>query len=463
MNESAGTLTVTVEWANRTTLHPLGLALLLICGFAMLIVSRRRAVWPMIVIACFVAPAQRLVVLGLDFSLLRMMVLFGWTRILLRREAGGFRWHALDYVWLSWSVVSIIAGTVLDGSMGALVNRLGLAFDAVGMYFMFRVFVRGWDDVNSIIYGCMLISIPVALSFLIEKSTGRNAFAVFGGVPAVTDVREGKLRCQGAFSHAILAGCFFASLTPLFAVQWWRGSAARRWGMIGLLNSLLIIMLCASSTPVMAVLFALLGAMFFLLRRHMRAIRWGLVITLLALHLVMKAPVWHLISRVNVVSGSTGWHRFNIIDQAIRQVDEWWLLGTRNITHWNIWANDVTNQYVVEGITGGFLKLLLFVIAIATAFGAIGRLWRAWSGHAYRQRLAWALGVMLFIHVMNFFAVAYFGQIWMLWYLSLAIIGSLSPAWQLRTAHGPVRPARPSAGDTAGSRATGRSVLRRPA
>ena len=42
----------------------------------------------------------------------------------------------------------------------------------------------------------------------------------------------------------------------------------------------------------------LIGLSFWPLRKEMRIIRWGFVLTLVALHLYMKAPVWHLISRV---------------------------------------------------------------------------------------------------------------------------------------------------------------------
>jgi len=58
----------------------------------------------------------------------------------------------------------------------------------------------------------------------------------------------------------------------------------------------------------------------------------------------------------------------------------------------------------------------------------VGRLWRR---AAKKKRadliLSWALGVSLFVHCMSFLGVSYFGQISMLWYLSLAMIASLSP------------------------------------
>jgi hypothetical protein len=176
----------------------------------------------------------------------------------------------------------------------------------------------------------------------------------------------------------------------------------------------------------MGVLAAMIGGLMFLLRRQMRMVRWGILVTLIALHIVMKAPIWHLISRVSAVGGSTGWHRFNLIDQAIKHFGEWAVIGTSSTAHWGWGLQDVTNQYILEGVRGGFLTLCLFIAVIAVAFREVGRLWRLQARHMYRQALSWALGVSLFVHCTSFIGVSYFGQIWILWYLLLAMIGSMS-------------------------------------
>ena len=59
------------------------------------------------------------------------------------------------------------------------------------MYFLFRCLVRTWEDVDRVVLGFIVISVPVAIFFLIERSTGRNLFAMFGGVPLITDIRDG--------------------------------------------------------------------------------------------------------------------------------------------------------------------------------------------------------------------------------------------------------------------------------
>ena len=156
---------------------------------------------------------------------------------------------------------------------------------------------------------------------------------------------------------------------------------------------------------------------------------------LITLHMVMNAPVWHLISRVSAVGGSSSWHRYNLINETIKNFKDWWLYGCsgQTVASWGIWAGDVSNQYIMEGISGGFLTLLCFVGIIVVAFREVGILWRLQVRYPDRMKLSWALGVSLFVHCMNFIGVSYFGQIWILWYMILAMISSLSNSMVLST------------------------------
>lgn len=415
------------SWSGQTTVHPVGLLAVVILGLCVLTLPRRWAGIPVFVMACFIPSAQRIVVAGLDFDFLRIMVLFGAIRLLLRREYFRFMWQPLDSAILIWTVSSIVFNVLQHGSFAALVNRLGFAFDSIGMYFLFRCLVRSWDDLDAIVWGMLLISIPVATLLVVENRTGRNMFSVFGGVPAITAVREGRLRCQGAFSHPILAGCFWASLMPLLASLWWRSQKDRIWAIVGLATTSIIVICCASSTPVFGVAAALVGGLFFVLRRHMRAIRWTVLLTLIGLHLIMHAPVWHLICRVSAVGGSTGYHRFRLIDQTIKNFQDWGLYGCSGATvaSWGIWKGDVTNQYILEGVSGGVVTMMLFCGVIAVAFRGVGRMWRSQTHQPYRLVQAWSLGVSLFAHCTMFIGVSYFGQIIVVWYLLLAAIGSM--------------------------------------
>ncbi len=418
------------EGVNETTLHPLGLAAILVFGCAMLFLPRRYAIVPMILTACLIAPAQRIAIYTLNFTLLRILVVFGVIRLLSRHELRGFRWKPLDTAVAAFAVSATVLFILCWGTPEAVKYRSGWLFDVAGMYFLFRALIRDWRDVDTLVAGFALTSIPVALAFLVENRSGHNVFAFFGGVPELTMVREGKLRCQGAFAHPILAGCFWAVVLPLIVARWWDPRKNRVLTAVASIAALTIIALCQSSTPMFSVIMAGVVTLTFRLRRQLRYLRWGLVVMLCLLHMVMKHPVWFLFSKVDLVGGSTGWHRYWIIDTFIKNFDDWWLMGTVNPFKWveksGIPILDVTNQYVAEGINGGLLGLVLFIAVIVVAFRNVGWLWRFWEANRARLATSWAVGVALFVHVVNFFGVSYFSQIVMLWYLILAMIGSLA-------------------------------------
>lgn len=406
-------------WANTTIVHPAGLALLAACIAAVLLVPRRFVVIPIFVMMCLAA-RQRVTIVSLDWDFVRIMIVVGWLRVILRKEMRGFRLHKLDIVAMIWSSTATLGYVVQQADSAAIVLRLGATIDTLGSYMLFRVVIRSWRDIVSTIRGMIVVAVPVALLFLIEKATGRNMFSVFGGVPPVTKVREGRLRCQGAFAHPILAGSFWASILPLFIALWW-GMRERLLCVAGVAATMLIVFACSSSTPVAAVGIVAVGWGVYFIRGHMTFIRWSIVGVLIMLQMVMQKPVYHLISRIDLVGGSTGWHRYHLFDQFVRRVDEWFLFGTKSTAHWGYGLFDVTNQYVLEAVRGGILPLIAFVAMIVIAFRAVGAALRASAGDRATTALSWGIGVSLLTHSIIFFAVSYFGQIVVLWNLSLAL------------------------------------------
>jgi hypothetical protein len=356
----------------------------------------------------------------------RIIVLFGWARLILQNEVGRFRWRAIDTCVVLWAVSMTTVYTLQWQTSSAAINRLGASFDAMGGYFFFRSVFRTRADIERTCINIGLASLLVVSVFAVEKATGRNLFSFLGGVPEVTAERQGRLRCQGAFSHPILAGCFWAALLPLVASLWWIDRRHRTMVAFAVPSILGIVVFCASSTPLITVATAMAGGGLILVRPYLSWMRIGAVAMLILLHLVMNKPVWHLVARVNVVGGSTGWHRYKLIDSAINNFGEWAILGVRETGHWGYGMHDVTNQYVLEAVRGGLTTLIIFVTTICLAFSSVGRAMQDRLIPQDRQAvLAWAIGVCLACHCMSFIAVSYFGQSTMLWYLTLAMAAAI--------------------------------------
>lgn len=413
-------------FTDETNVHPIGLAVLVLAAIATFALPRRYALIPFVLIMTLIPSGQRIAIYTLDFTFLRLLVLAGAMRVVVRGEHVGLSWKPLDTAVVLWAAAAFVVANVRTNG-GAFVYQSGVTVDALGGYFVARALIRNWADLNQLVRAVSLAALPVMLAFLVEQTTQRNLFAVFGGVPEITMVRENRLRCQGPYPHPILAGCYWAALLPLAAARWRQGGAARIEACLASGAALVIVYCSASSTPVFGAIAALVGGLFFRLRRHMRAVRWGLLALVIGLHLVMKAPVWHLISRVSAVGGSTSYFRYMLIDSFIKRFSEWALLGVNSTAHWFWGGQDVTNYYVAQGVNGGVLTLTLFIATIALAFGGVGRAWRQVESAPATCALAWALGVTMLVHVCNFFGVSYFGTVTGVWFLTLGAVGSLAP------------------------------------
>ena len=284
------------------------------------------------------------------------------------------------------------------------------------MYWVFRQTVRSWDDLRFAHVALAACAIAMLPFVILEWSRGSNPFALLGRVH--TNLRDGSFRCMATFPHAIIMGLFWTALVPLFvgfARQGWHRGLF--WTAIGAIT--FMVWSSASSTPILAL--ALVPVLLFVYpwRHNTRLVAWGVVAMLCALHIVMKAPVWNLVARVGVVSGSTGYHRYRLIDQAIRHFPEWALLGSRGTSHWGQGLQDVTNQYILEGVTGGLATLILFCAVHYVGARMLVRmsLQMRDKGESY---LVWCMFVTIVVHCISFIGVSYFGQITMIWHLLLA-------------------------------------------
>jgi hypothetical protein len=448
------------DFYGQTSLHPLALAVVIILTILVFTLSARRAFAPLIIAATTLPMAQRLVIAGADFTLMRILLLAYMLRILTRKENQDFRWNRLDTAVLLWTISGTLIFTIHFGTSGAFINRIGWSFDILVTYFAVRCLVRQIDDVVGIARVLAIVSLPIAAFFVIEMITHRNLFAIFGGMPFETAMREGKFRCQGAFSHPILAGTFWASSLPMIWMLWKR-EGSHQWAIIGTLSVLLIVFACASSTPVLTVMVALLGLALFRYREKRKVIWVTLVTTLTVLHLfIMQKPIWHLMSRVDLIGGSTGRHRYLIFDAFVKYFDRWYLTGESNAQSWGVWQmRDITNQFILEGLRGGLLTLSFFILALLFSFGNVGRTLRGIQplNDTASEKVVWLVGVTIMVHTFTFFGVSYFGQMTALLYIHMALAGAVAAQMlpNLLAARSPApEPAPPGARTRRASRPT---------
>jgi hypothetical protein len=408
-------------------------ALLLANTAAMFLVARRWAPVPLLAGACYVMFGQVIEVGPFNFTILRVLIVAGAVRALVRGERLRGSLNGLDGMVLLFCLWMLISSLFHKDPSAAFVNRLGLVFDACGVYFLMRIFLRTIDDIIALSGALALLLLPIAAAMIYEKVMDQNIFAKLADESLVLYIRQGHVRAQGPFAHSILAGTVGGVCVPLMAPLW---AQRRRRAVLGICSCMLMVFASASSGPILTA-FAGGGAIYlWKYRQRLRTMRWLAVAAYLALDVLMNDPAYFIMARIDLAGGSTGWHRARLIQSAIEHISEWWLTGTDYTRHWMpsgvYWSGnhtDITNHYIQMGVYGGFLLLLLFAGVVAAGFSLVGSSLHERPALSERDRfLVWSLGAALFAHAVTFLSVSYFDQSIVFVYLTLAAIGSARAA-----------------------------------
>lgn len=412
-----------MEQFNQTVIHPLGLLFLVLAALAMFSVKREYALLPLLVLLVFVSTTQRFEILGADFTLTRVLLVVGLIRVIARGELFVVKINIFDVVVVGWFTATFVARFLLHGE-SILAYQMGKGIDILGAYIVVRALVRNVEDLRRLAKAVVILAVVSVPFFFIELFSTRNLFSIFGGVPEITSSRNstGALRAQGAFPHPILAGCFWASILP-FA---WAQVKDRKYilGIAGVLAVAFIVIATSSSTPLISLFVAVPVILFYRYRQFTGLAVIAFLVLLAILDLMMNGPIWALAAKVNVIGGSTGWHRYYLIDEAVNRFSEWWLIGTASTAHWGWGLWDVTNGFVAAAVQGGLVGLVLYNLmsygAPLVIFLCLNR------AKTIGERLVlWALFASLLIDIVSLQGASYWGQPETLFILKLAASGSL--------------------------------------
>ena len=410
-----------------TNINPIGLILLILCIIGALTLPREKAIYPFIVIGVLVTLGQRLSILEINFIFIRIMIFCYFFRIVIRRELSKVKLDRIDIYFLIWILIATITFVINWMQYDALINRLGYAYDSIGVFFIVRALVKTPEEIIRATRILIILTVIISIFMALEQLTNHNWLSLMGGVPEQPDIRGGRFRSQGPFPHSIPAGMFGAVMIPL-AVNLYIHSKklATVFYFASILSCFTIIVTSFSSGPIFGLFGVILGLFSFYFRKYLKFIRRGTVLILILLHLVMQAPVWALIHRIEIIVGSTGYHRYAVLNNFINRFSEWALTGVRSTDHWGFMMWDLTNEYIYQGVKGGLLTLILFIIIIWKCFKSIGINEAKHRIITKKVRtLNWCLGATMFGFVVCFMGVNLMGQMNFVWHFVLAVIVSL--------------------------------------
>ena len=413
--------------ATVSLLHPVVAILVLIAIALILKAPRKTALVPFLFAVLTIPIGQVLLVGGMHFTMMRVLILAGLVRAGMLKASSKERWlpagfNRIDQVVVLWIVSAFIVISIQWMNSQMLIASLGSFLDALGGYLVLRFFIADGEAVRRTIKVLAVVCAIHGVCMINEQITGVNVFNWIGGVniPVETTIRDGQLRSSGVMGP-LGEGVFAGVLVPLFLWIWTEGKP-RMAAYAGLAGATAMLITTHASTPWMSCGAGLLGLGFWPLRKRMRIIRWASVGVLVSLHLVMKAPVWHLISRLDLTGSSSSWHRYTLVNQTILHFSDWWLLGYKYYDQWDWDMWDTSNLFVAAALTGGLITLVLVIAVFKRSFGAIGKARRRVSGDRKQEWFLWCWGSTLFACVVSCFGVAFIYHLQMLLYALLACI-----------------------------------------
>jgi len=411
--------------ANETVLHPAVLVAMLLAIVLFFVLPRKYVIVPVLAAMFLIPFGQQFYVAGIHLFVSRILILVAFARALVSKVpkqkssyAGG--WTSIDTAFTYYVVISAAATMVQYPDFGALVNQIGYLWDYLIGYLLLRSLIRDEKDIFLAIKCFAGLMVLLAAAMIVEQMKAVNVFGLLGGVRAVPEVREGKIRSQAVFQHSLTAGTFGATAIPLFCLLWKNGKA-KLMSAVGLVAATVMTITTQASTSLLTYAAGIVGVLLWPMRKKMKMVRTGLLVVLIGLHLVMKAPVWFLIARIDLTGSSSSYQRAELIDQFVNHFSNWWLIGTKDAATWGWDMWDSQNMFVSVGETGGLAAFVFFILVISRSFARLGDT-RKRAKDKKQEWFLWFLGAAMFANVVAFFGVNYYDQSRIGWFALVAMV-----------------------------------------
>ena len=199
---------------------------------------------------------------------------------------------------------------------------------------------------------------------------------------------------------------------------------------------LAIVVFSNSGGPLACTLIAVIGCLMWRWRTGMSTVRWSMVTALVVLGIAMQAPLWYLPAKMSELTGGDGWHRSYLIEVAFRitltsggcSACQHRAQRTGFPTDWQA-AKRTSSTTTLPSAFQAVCSLPRFFCALLVrVYSRLGRamaVLRATADADPRaERCLWSLGVVLSVHVFNWFGLVYFDQYNVIFLLQLAAMST---------------------------------------
>ncbi|MDQ8201101.1 hypothetical protein QEH56_23245 [Pelagicoccus enzymogenes] len=363
-----------------------------------------------------------------DFTTARILIVAGLLRAIFSGEKVVRLDDSIDKTMVAMCCLIFTSSVAHDFQFGNPYKyRTGLILNLLGSYYYGRYYISDVKCFKNLCSAIPWVLIPLAVFMTFESVSGSNPYAFVGARLTTSIQRLGEIRAGGPFGTPILAGTVGAVNIGVCVILW---RDNRKLAIAGLFACFTIMVTSHSSTPLGAA-FILCAVIAVWKHRHKAAhFIWLSGFALLVLHFIKERPIWYLIALVDLVGGSTGWHRSKLIDQAVANIGDWWLAGTDYTANWmpyklptNPNHCDLTNYFIHLGVIAGIpaAACLLYILYSATKRA----LPRAQEDSGEYNFLMWCVIATIITHSITFLTISYYDQIYIFFYLLIASVPAL--------------------------------------
>jgi hypothetical protein len=328
----------------------------------------------------------------------RLIALVLLMRLIVNRPPGLAPLHRIDVLVFAGWLWTLIATFATGSETWHVSQMIGRVFDTVLMYAVARLAFVNPDDWGR-------IALPLALTTLFMTAAGvletLDVYHLYANLEAYRpfegfefekgdEYRLGLLRAKASLSVHIYFGM---AMVILAGVHWSMRSYARYplSGKTAALIAAVGALTSMSSGPWLALAVVIILNSYYYYPRLIKPSLIGFALFCGFLETASNRHFYYLIDYL-ALDGGTAWYRARLLEVAVAQLHEYWLVGygAQLPNHWGALIDgrlhlDVVNQFVVVALYGGLPALIALVWSHGAAVRRCVVFWRRTEDIRIRQ------------------------------------------------------------------------------
>lgn len=387
-------------------------------------------------------PTFLVVQLGsLDISAARIVGAVLLMRCLFDSSIGTkFKWCKLDTWVMVMMGVTVIVPLIAwkMPQMKVLENRGGFVMDTYLAYFIARFCITDYRSLLTVARWVTPVVVALAVLGMIESVYGIQPFNALRRfcpwrptAPSLAEnIRSGYYRAVGPSGHPILFGASFVMFVPIIWSLRHEKSSWKTWAYVGVAFASIGALTSMSSAPWMMIIMVW-GCLMLERFKYLAKPLLGLMLGgCFVVDLVSNRTFYHVMASYANPIGGSGWHRAKLIDLAIENFNEWWLMGYGGVdpgwgSRLGMTWTDITSHYISVGVSYGVWGVIGLVGIMVTAVLLLMRGHNTSKDPIFKS-WCWAFGSLLAVLAVSFTSCTLFDQTRTHFYGMLGMMASMT-------------------------------------